>query len=69
MNEDLQARRYPTTWPLRCHECGDRVRVELPGDTSEGATGRAVCHRGHELLFGYDGVTVMLLDPTLMERR
>jgi hypothetical protein len=59
----------PKTWPLRCHECGDSLQVSLPADTEEGTTGTATCHRGHELLFGFDGVTVMLLDEALMERR
>ncbi len=68
MSEKMESE-YPTTWPLRCHACGDRVRVELPSDTPEGATGRARCHRGHELLFGYDGVTVLLLDQTLFDGR
>jgi hypothetical protein len=60
---------YPKTWPLRCHACGDRITIELPADTPEGETGTAKCHRGHELLYGYDGVTVLLLDEALMERR
>ena len=59
----------PKTWPLRCHECGDRIHVLLPADTEEGTTGTANCHRGHELLYGFDGVTVVLLDEALMERR
>jgi hypothetical protein len=68
MSEGSKTNSYPTTWPLKCHECGDRIKVELPADTEEGATGTARCHRGHALLFGYDGVTVMLLDEAFMER-
>ncbi len=60
---------YPKTWPLRCHQCGDRVRIELPADTEEGTTGTTTCHRGHELLYGYDGTTVLLLDEAFLERR
>jgi hypothetical protein len=60
---------HPKTWPLKCHLCGDRITLELPADLEEGSTGAATCHRGHELVYGYDGVTVMLLDESLMERR
>ena len=59
----------PKTWPLRCYECGDRLQVSLPADTEEGTTGTATCHRGHGLLYGFDGVTVVLLDEALIERR
>ena len=61
MNGEM-TRTYPTTWPLKCSECGDRVRVELPADTEEGTTDTVKCRRGHLLLFGYDGVTVTLLE-------
>jgi len=57
------------TWPLKCHRCGDRVTLELPADTEEGATGTAPCRRGHGLIYGYDGVTVVLLDEAIMEIR
>jgi hypothetical protein len=53
---------YPKSWPLKCPECRDRVQVELPPETPEGATGTAPCRRGHVLVYGYDGVTVMLIE-------
>jgi hypothetical protein len=53
---------HPKTWPLKCRECGDRVKIELPADTREGETGTVTCRRGHVLLYGYDGVTVTLLE-------
>lgn len=53
---------HPTTWPLKCTQCGDRIKVELPARTEEGQTGEARCRRGHDLVFGYDGVTVRLLE-------
>lgn len=56
------ANQHPESWPLKCPECGDRVKVELPAETEEGETGTAKCRRGHILLFGYDGVTVTLLE-------
>ena len=59
---------HPTAWPLKCPQCGDRIRIELPADTEEGRTGTAKCRRGHELLFGYDGVTVRLLEFVGEER-
>ena len=65
----IATKEAPKTWPLRCHECGDRIQISLPADTEEGTTGTANCRRGHELLYGFDGVTVVLLDEALMERR
>jgi hypothetical protein len=59
---------HPTAWPLKCPQCGDRIKIELPVDTQEGQTGTAQCRRGHELLFGYDGVTVRLLEFVGEER-
>ncbi|MFY9552529.1 MAG: hypothetical protein WAU32_15390 [Thermoanaerobaculia bacterium] len=52
----------PKLWPLKCPECGDRVYVELPVDAEDGKAGTAMCHRGHFLLYRYDGVTVSLLE-------
>jgi len=59
---------HPTAWPLKCPQCGDRIKIELPADTEEGRTGTAQCRRGHGLLFGYDGVTVRLLEFVGEER-
>ena len=59
---------YPTTWPLRCTQCGDRIKVELPSNTEEGQTWTTGCRRGHELVFGYDGITVRLLEFVGEER-
>ena len=59
---------HPTAWPLKCPQCGDRIKIELPADTEEGQTGTARCRRGHELFFGYDGVTVRLLEFVGEER-
>lgn len=53
---------HPKTWPLKCPECRDRVNVELPADVEEGYTGTVTCRREHVLLYGYDGVTVTLLE-------
>ena len=61
MNREM-TQTYPTTWPLKCPECGDRLKIELPADTEEGTTDTVKCRRGHLLLFGYDGVTVTLLE-------
>ncbi len=27
---------HPTVWPLKCPQCGDRIKIELPVDTEEG---------------------------------
>ena len=59
---------HPTTWPLKCTQCGDRIRVDLPANTEEGRTGFTKCRRGHELVFGYDGITVRLLEFVGEER-
>ncbi len=59
---------HATTWPLKCTQCGDRIRIELPPGTEEGRTGASKCRRGHELLFGFDGVTVRLLEFVGEER-
>ena len=59
---------HPTAWPLKCPQCGDRIKIELPAGTEEGQTGTARCRREHELLFGYDGVTVRLLEFVGEER-
>jgi hypothetical protein len=58
----------PTTWPLKCPQCGDRIQVELPPGTEEGRTGEVRCRRGHPLVFGFDGVTVRLLEFVGEER-
>jgi len=60
MTEPLM--KYPTTWPLQCPRCGERIRVELPADVQEGSTGTVTCRRDHPVLFGYDGMTVMPLE-------
>lgn len=68
VSERPPAQRRPM-WTLKCHDCGDRISIELPAGMGEGATGTATCHRGHTLLYGFDGMTVMLLDASLLERR
>jgi hypothetical protein len=70
MMSETRKNEYPKSWPLRCPECRDRIQVELAADAPEGTTGSVRCRRGHELLFGYDGVTVVRLDEALiLERR
>jgi hypothetical protein len=59
---------YPTAWRRKCPHCGDRIKIELPIGTEEGRTGTAKCRRGYELLFGYDRVTVRLLEAVGEER-
>ena len=53
---------HPTTWPVRCPECGDRILVELPAETEAGEAGTALCRLGHLVLYRYDGVTVSTLE-------
>jgi hypothetical protein len=53
---------HPTTWPLRCPDCGDRIQVELAADVETGEAGTQLCPHGHLVLFRYDGVTVSTLE-------
>jgi hypothetical protein len=55
-------------WSLKCSECGDRIGVELPAAFEMGATGTERCHRGHLLLYRYDGVRVSLVDILTVAR-
>jgi hypothetical protein len=59
---------HTTAWPFKRPQCGDRIKIELPIGTEEGRTGTAKCRRGYELLFGYDRVTVRLLEAVGEER-
>jgi hypothetical protein len=49
---------FPTTWPLRCPECGDRIEIELAADAETGEAGTQLCRLGHLVLFHFDGLTV-----------
>ncbi len=53
---------HARTWPLKCPECGDRVRIDMPADVVNGLTGTAKCHRRHTLRFRYEVVTVTLVE-------
>jgi hypothetical protein len=53
---------YPTTWPLRCPECGDRIEIELGADAETGEAGAQLWRHGHLVLFRFDGVTVATLE-------
>jgi len=49
-------------WPLKCPECRDRVKVEVPSDVEKGRTGTVQCHRRHTIRFRYDVATVTLVE-------
>ena len=46
------------TWPLRCPECGECTRIELPPKAEAGLTGTTSCLRGHPFIYQYDGIGV-----------
>ena len=48
----------PKTWPLRCPECGECTRIEIPPKAEAGLTGTTDCRRGHPFIFQYDGMGV-----------